>query len=44
MYQKLVRVVKKIAPYTEVTDHIISKHDIFKKKNGNIKNIFPHLV
>ena len=23
-YQKLVRVLKKIAPYTELTDHIIS--------------------
>ncbi len=27
IYHKLVRIVKKTAPYTEITDHIISRHD-----------------
>lgn len=27
IYHKLVRIVKKIAPHTEITDHIISMHD-----------------
>ena len=27
IYHKLVRIVKKTAPYTEITDHIISMHD-----------------
>ena len=27
IYHKLVRIVKKIAPYTEITDHFISMHD-----------------
>lgn len=29
--------VKKIAPYTEVTDHIISKHDIFQEEEWKHK-------
>lgn len=37
IYQKLVRVVKKIAPYTEITDHIISKHDIFQEEEWKHK-------
>ena len=27
IYHKLVRIVKKIAPYTQITDHFISMHD-----------------
>lgn len=27
IYQKLVRIVKKTAPYTEITDHIVSTHE-----------------